>query len=52
MELTNANGDKILIIKNSIMEYRLISPKYLYNKIANKFVLNKTTSVMVKFHLN
>ena len=52
MELTNSdNGDKIRIVKNPLMWCRLVDPKYLHDDNM-KFIINKTTSVMMKFHLN
>jgi len=52
MELTDANtGDKIHIVHNPIMHCRLITPKYLHDDSMN-FIINETTSVMLKFCLN
>ena len=52
MELTDANtGDKIHIVHNPIMYCRLITPKYLHDDSMN-FIINETTSVMLKFCLN
>ena len=52
MEVTDANsGDKIRIVHNPIMFCRLVSPKYLHDDNIN-FIINTTTSVMMKFCLN
>ena len=52
MELTNANdGSKIGLVFNPIMFCKLIEPKYLHTD-DGKFIINKTTMVMIKFNLN
>ena len=52
MELTDANsGNKIRIVHNPIMYCRLVSPKYLNDDNMN-FIINTTTSIMLKFCLN
>ena len=51
MELTGANGDKIRIVFNPLMWCRLVETKFLHNDEMH-FIVNKTTLVMMKFHLN
>ena len=53
MEITDANtGDKIHIVHNPIMFCRLVAPKFLHDDDNMNFIINTTTSVMLKFCLN
>jgi len=52
MKVTDANtGGKINIVHNPLMYCRLFKPKYSHDDNI-KFIVNITTSVMLKFCLN